>query len=424
MYIKLGTERIKNYLQKIHNPQDDLKIIHITGTNGKGSVARIISSILSITALQNHRNVGSFTSPALLGPHDGIQINGNPISLEQYQTIYDNIYDKEIYLTNFEKEVITAIQIFKLYHCEVCVIEAGMGGMDDATNIFKNILILLVTALSIDHENYLGPSIQQIIIHKMGLAKIGTPVMVSRQQDILDIKGSCIESMIKSYCKKNHIMPPVFVDKATKCADQYVIKTDDGLLSYNMLLSGDFQLQNSALAINCVLYLRRKYNKIAIFRQMALDHVQQGCLQAKWPGRMTWLYDNLLIDGAHNLQGIQVLVNYIQQYRFKTCVKHISWIVGISQGKNVKAMLDVLVHNTLKVDQSVCFTDFKAPKNMPWVKCIPAKDLQKLVPGSSNQSLPCILDNISTNHQTLYIICGSLYLVSSVYKYLKLDPWK
>lgn len=427
VHMQLGTLRIKKYLEKLGNPQDTLNIIHVAGTNGKGSVVRLISTILSITALQKQRTIGSFTSPALLGPHDGIQINGKPIAVEQYDAIYSTIRDEAIHLTNFEREFITAIHIFKKHRCDVCVIETGMGGMDDATNVFNNILMLLITSIAFDHEQYLGPSIEDIVRHKLALAKTGKPIMVSRQQDILanpTIKGSFIENIIKYYCQQSHMAPLIFVDRAIAYGKhQYGIKTADGILKYNLSLCGDHQLQNSALAINSLLYLQKRYQDLAIFKELTPYHIQQGCLQTKWPGRMTWLHKHVLIDGAHNLQGMQALIRYVQQHTQETSAKKLSWIVAISQGKNFKAMLDVLIQNGLHVDQELCFTEFARPTNMPWVASIPAKVLQAYVPGSTCQSLHTILANLPKENQTNYIVCGSLYLVSTVYKYWHIDPW-
>lgn len=425
--MQLGTSRIRKYLEKLGNPQDSLNIIHVAGTNGKGSVVRFISTILSVAALQKQRNIGSFTSPALLGPHDGIQINGKPIAVELYDAIYSTIGDEAIHLTNFEREFITAIHIFKKYRCDVCIIETGMGGMDDATNVFNNILILLITSMAFDHEQYLGSSIEEIIMHKLALAKTSKPIMVSRQQDIVAnpaIKGCFMEHIIKGYCQRNHIAPLIFVDRAIAYGEhQYGIKTANGILKYNVSVCGDYQLQNSALAINSLLYLQKRYQDLSIFRGLTLDHIQQGCLQTKWPGRMTWLHKHVLIDGAHNLQGIQALIRYVQQYTLSTSVKKLSWIVAISYGKNFKAMLDALIQNGLHVDQELCFTEFERPINMPWVKSIPAKTLQAYVPGSTCQSLCTILDNLPKDSQTTYIICGSLYLASAAYKYWHIDPW-
>lgn len=424
--MELGTSRIKKYLAKINNPQNDLKIIHITGTNGKGSVTRIITTILSAAAEQTFCNIGSFTSPALLSPNDCIQINCKPITMEHYISVYSKINDEQIQLTNFEKEVITAIVIFKKYSCDVCVIEVGMGGIDDATNIFEDIWILLVTSISFDHEKYLGFSLEEIITKKMGLAKRSRPVMVIRQDNILvekEIKGRDIECIFEKYCRVNNIKHLIFVDKACKRGNQCCIETEKGQVNYKLLMNGDFQLANSSLAVNCILYLKQRYKEIPMFRNLTYEHIKRGCSRVNWPGRMTWIYKNLLIDGAHNLQGIHELMKYVRGYARNKNIESITWIMAITQGKNYKKMIDVLTVNKLSKEQSIIFSEFESPVNMPWIECIPSNDLRKYADNAEKKTLKSILDNLQNKEKHIYVICGSLYLISAVYKFLKIDPW-
>ena len=305
-FCKPGLERIKELCTRLGNPQKQLKFIHVTGTNGKGSVCSMLSSVLTKAGYR----VGLYTSPYVRRFNERIRINGENISderlthiTEYVKKIADGMDDSPT-----EFELITAIgfEYFRRELCDVVVLEVGMGGRLDATNIIDSSLLSIITGVSVDHVAFLGDTVDKIAGEKAGIVKTGCPILYG------DVDESA-ERIILAEADKKQAM---------------VYKTDYSSLSVNeMMLSGtifdykkrrnltihllgDYQPRNASLVLDAIDILRSGGLEISE------DAVFQGLNEASWHARFEIIKDKprIIFDGAHNLQGIEAAVRSIKRY--------------------------------------------------------------------------------------------------------------
>ena len=305
-FCKPGLERIKELCEKLGNPQNSLKFIHVAGTNGKGSFCSMLHSILKECGYR----VGLFTSPYIKFFNERIAINGSPISNEdlaeitsQIKPIADAMMDKPT-----EFELITAIgfEYFKKQNCDVVILECGLGGRLDSTNIIENSILSVITGIAFDHTAILGNTIPKIASEKAGIIKENTPVL---------------------WCGNDNEAKSVILNEATlKNAPFYVAdrttlnvkkQTLDGTFfdfgSYNDLkinLLGTYQIENATNVLNAISILKNQgYN-------ITENAIKNGLNNAKWHARFEIISHNPLIifDGGHNPQGVCEAVKSIKQY--------------------------------------------------------------------------------------------------------------
>ncbi|KAF7683488.1 putative dihydrofolate synthetase [Astathelohania contejeani] len=291
-----------------------------------------------------------------------------------------------------------------------------MGGLEDATNIFDSILMLLITSISFDHVEYLGPSLENIIKNKLSLHKPDSPALMIEQENVYNgktiISGSHIEKIAKE------LIPSVnIVNKSKYSEGLCLFKYENEILQYKLLLEGEFQAYNSALSLHAYFTLKKLGNVIA--QSISDEDAIKACMNTKFLGRLTWINNYILIDGSHNLAGIIHLKKYIKM-KLKSFTGKIIWIMAISEKKDYKSMISTLLENEIKNDQSVLLTEFTTPENMPWVKCISPEILAVCLKEKNVKYQISNLDEILSNlkeDKTMYIICGSLYLVRDTLKY-------
>ena len=196
---RLGLERVKKFLNMIGNPQDSLKFVHVAGTNGKGSVCFMLSSVLK----ESGYKTGTFISPHIEDLRERIQINGKLISkskiceILEYLEFYlnDSIFDSDP-ITEFELTTIMAFKYFKDENCDIVILETGMGGRLDATNVIKKPLCSVITTISLDHTKILGDTVLEIAKEKFGIIKPDSTVVIGSNQNIE------IYELAKDICKK------------------------------------------------------------------------------------------------------------------------------------------------------------------------------------------------------------------------------
>ena len=293
------------------NPEKDLKIIHVAGTNGKGSVSSYIENILR----ENGYNVGKFTSPYVLVFNERIAYNGVNISDQDLLKYGNYIISKfeemeklEIYKPSFfEFMTLLAFLYFsKQKDLDYAIIEVGIGGLLDVTNIIEKPVLTITTSISLDHQNVLGETIEEIARQKLGILKEGVPHIALFQEGLENI-------FYEEALKKN--VPLFFVRKE----DFKEIKVSLGVTefeylanSYKVKLLGYHQAYNAALAILATKTMEEK-------GLISLDKakVQKGLEQTYWPGRLEIISENplILVDGAHNIAGIESLVNFIKEVK-------------------------------------------------------------------------------------------------------------
>ncbi|KAI3641466.1 hypothetical protein MIR68_000596 [Amoeboaphelidium protococcarum] len=422
MSIKLGLERIQKLLQLLGNPQDSLTVVHVAGTNGKGSVCSYMGSAL----IEAGYSVGVYNSPHLLHPTDSIRVNAQPVSQEVYFQVRQRIIqliDQEYYShdetpSSFEILTATAITIFKLMKVDIAVIEVGMGGRLDATNIFKpqNVLLSVITCIGIDHLDMLGGDIQSIARHKAGIIKQGVPVIVGKQNQ--EYEG-IVHRVVIDECEV--VTSQAYFDQ---CDDQTDVGSSATQLLNQITDIDGYQRQNAFCAIRALLLLGEQLKAIslkAISHQQLLDGIQK----AAWPGRLTFIdhpsYGKIILDGAHNPDGCTMLSKYLQKL-FGNSPKY--YIIGVSAGKQVVEMLKSL--DIGGIDQ-VSFVPFSQPEDMPWVHCTSASDIQRealslSIHGEAHNNLQ---DAFASHPGMPIVCCGSLYLIADVYRFLMITPtWR
>ena len=317
--IDLSLERIVSVLEQLNNPHLDYPIVHVAGTNGKGSVCAYLASILSEAGYR----VGLYTSPHLVDWSERISINKKPISTEDLTKLVSEIIDLTIPLTQFE--VITAASwlYFARNFIDIAVIEVGLGGRLDATNVVPNPLVTVITSISLDHTQLLGSTLADIAREKAGIIKAHSPVVVGQlplqASQVVQQRATQLDSSI------SWIAPAIELNGLCQWQD----------IIYQLPLNGEVQLQNSALAIAT--------SKILIEKKWQISDraIIQGIASTDWPGRLQWLNwrgRTILIDGAHNPASAQALRSYVDKLN-----KPLHWIVGILASKDHRQILSNLL---------------------------------------------------------------------------------
>lgn len=352
--IKLGLERISAVLEKLGNPQDKLKCIHVAGTNGKGSVCAIIASVLQNAGMR----VGLYTSPHIFDYTERIKINGVDISKEDFAKYIEQVSSED--LTEFE--VLTAM-MFKYFadnNVDVVVLETGLGGRFDATNVIKSNLCSIITHIDLDHTERLGNTKSQIAFEKAGIIKPDCPVFVCEGYE--EIK-----------------------DKADECNSLFSLVTpfED---TTNLALKGTCQQENLSLALAGVRYL---------FPQISESVIQEGISKVKHPCRFQLCREDLIIDASHNPNGAMALRESLDfYYPNKKCC----FVFGCLPNKDYKKMMEILFSQ----GDEIYFYHFNNSCTIEQLQeaCeLPSKQFIRL------EDLP---------DDCLKIICGSFYMLNEI----------
>ncbi|MCC3405510.1 MAG: bifunctional folylpolyglutamate synthase/dihydrofolate synthase [Microcoleus sp. PH2017_10_PVI_O_A] len=404
--VHLGLERIHQLLEKLDNPHKQVPIIHVAGTNGKGSVCAYLSSVLAAAGYR----VGRYTSPHLIDWTERICINQKPISPTALQDCLEKVVraaegNTEI-PTQFEIITAAAWLYFAEQKADIAVIETGLGGRLDATNVCKNPLVSVITSISLEHWQILGPTVADIAGEKAGIIKSKCPVVVG---ELPESARLVVEKRIQELgC------PAVWVKPALDLGDGFVeyhpnpeIGVNSSLsavkIRYKLPLLGQVQLMNSAIALATIHTLQN------LGWQISQSAIANGIAQTQWPGRLqqtTWNNRNILIDGAHNPAAAIALREYVDN--LTASPSPINWVIGILATKDCDDILQALLKKGDRLylvpvpDQnSASPTELAAIAE----KICPELTLTQAFP-----DLTTALDAAVTD-ENLTILCGSLYLV-------------
>lgn len=328
----LGLERISELMQLLGSPQDKVKIIHISGTNGKGSFAAMISSILCETGMR----VGTFSSPAMTSVTESFRINCEEISEKRFAEIIGEIYPvcESVGNKPTEFEVLTAVafQLFYEEGCDIAVIECGMGGDLDSTNVIASPLLSVITNVQIDHCGFLGDTTAEIASHKAGIIKKGRPVYFGGTDPdaLVVISDTAKKQGSRLFLPKRD---EFFCDEE-KCrlGDTVVVHNS---MEYHVSLSGSYQYDNIVNVLSCVDILRD------IGVGISETAVEQGLKKVRWKGRFEVLCDDPLViyDGSHNPDGIACAAESIKRY-FPD--KKVVMLIGVMADKDYSLYADML----------------------------------------------------------------------------------
>jgi len=329
--IKLGLSTIRRILKGLGNPQDNFSCIHVAGTNGKGSVASALASILNASGYKT----GLYTSPHLVRFNERITVRNRPVSndnvVESYKAVKRVHYgDREP--TFFEFTTAMAFYEFGRQKVDWAVIETGMGGRLDATNIIKPALSI-ITNISVEHQEYLGNTITEIAGEKGGIIKRRTPV-------IIGIKQKHAVSVVKEIAKTKSApffrLGDDFKVKRNKSGNFTYFGIENTWRNLKTGLLGNYQVDNAALVVAACEVLDRKKADIP------LKSIREGLANNNWPGRLEVVSKNpfILLDGAHNLIAARNLSNYLSN---NLSNHNITLVIGILDDKPYKAMLTSLL---------------------------------------------------------------------------------
>ena len=340
-----GLERTYKLLEHLGNPERDLKLIHIAGTNGKGSTTSMITEIL----MGEGYKVGMYTSPFIEEFEERIQINRNNIPKESLAILMDEIkvaVDKVIeagYNHPTEFEIITVLMLlyFKKENIDFGVIEVGLGGTLDSTNVIKPI-IQVITSISFDHTNLLGNTLEKIAREKAGIIKKGIPTVIYPQQEevLKVIKNKCFEMDSELYIANNENLKFKNIVNLDK---PYQLLKYNNEIDILLPLLGEHQIINLSVAMQAIEVLNNK--KII---DISIANIVKSIKNVSWKGRLEVLSNNpyVVIDGAHNIQGIKTLSRNIKKY-FK--YENLYLILGILADKDVEEMIKIITPMAKKV---------------------------------------------------------------------------
>lgn len=326
-----GLERVSRLLTLLGDPQHQLKIVHVTGTNGKGSVCTMLESILNAAGYQT----GLFTSPYIRKINECIRINKAPAGDEDFAGIVslirplaDTMEDRP---TEFELLCAAAMKYFSLKTCDVVICETGMGARLDATNTMKESLLSVIVNVEMDHMGFLGGTIEKIAFEKSGVIKPHCPVVYGGQSGAAEAviaeqaKRLGAELIKVDYGALNHVKTDL-----SGCSFDFGSYSD-----IRLSLPGSYQPSNGAVALTAVTALRERNLLISE------EAVREGMGTAAWPGRFeTILTDPLTIyDGAHNMAGMTAAVKSI-----KNCLggRKVNILMGVMADKEYGAMIQML----------------------------------------------------------------------------------
>lgn len=391
--------RIENLLEEMGNPQDKLKFIHIAGTNGKGSVSAMTATVLSEAGYKT----GLYTSPFILRFNERMRIDGVEISDDELIEITEFVKSKVEGMsekpTEFDLVTAIAMEYFYRNDCDIVVLEVGMGGTFDSTNIIKSTEVTAITNIGLDHVAVLGENIADIAKAKAGIIKKDAEV-------ILYNSGREVIDTVKKVCEEQN------ANLELVSFDNLIIKSRNlkaqvfdyaDMKDVEIGLLGKFQANNAIMSIKIIEKLNRQGYKITE------DNIRQGLKKAKWRARFEVLSENplIILDGAHNEQGIKAFCESVEDYL--GAYRKI-FVLGFLADKNVRKML---VPCLSLADEFITVTP-----NSP--RAMSAEDLAELIGEKAvakngvSEALVYAVEKADEN--TAICVFGSLYMAGDVIK--------
>ncbi|KAL8356054.1 hypothetical protein RB601_001376 [Gaeumannomyces tritici] len=408
--IKLGLGRISQLANL--NSQHLWKTVHVAGTNGKGSICAYISRLLR---LHESLKVGEFTSPALIDSWDGIKLQGRPISEQTFTKAWKAVgltdTEKNVQATEFERMTAAAIEVFQEELVDYAVVEAGLGGATDATNVLDNKAVTVISMIGLDHQQLLGDTIQEIALNKAGIMRKGVPCVV-------DVRNPPeVKEVLQRHARE--VGTEITISKVPLSLVWRLVKMGvPGHKIGNMacaiyayyLLQGQ---QPSSQPASPLRLLRSIQNMTVPGR---LQKINLGAL-ATHGARA-----EALLDGAHNVESAKVLAGYVNRcLRGPKNLDAVTWVLSMSAGKDH----DAIIKTILRPQDHVIATEFGELPDMPWVKPEAAANILTLAdrPGFEGSRLcelnPVKAVQIALSRKEQVVIAGSLYLVRHLLRELR-----
>lgn len=364
-HINLGLERISKVLELLGNPQDSLKYIHVAGTNGKGSVCTMLESILRTAGYKT----GLYTSPHIFDYTERIKINGEEISKQDFAELFEKVVNtaekNEIHLTEFETLTVMMFLYFSKNNIEIVVLETGMGGRFDATNVIKENLCSIITQIDLDHTDRLGKTKDEIAFEKAGIIKPNCPVITSMGYEEIRDKADEVDSM---FVLTSPFVPQEFVEALS--------------------LKGLHQIENLALVLTTINYL---------FKNIDEKTIKLGLSRVKNPYRFEVFEEkNLIVDASHNPNGIKALKDNLD-YFYPNQKRR--FVFGCLKTKDYSKMMEILFQE----GDEVYLNEFNYPQACSF------EELKSACPVPAKK-----YENQKLANDKLNIICGSFYMLDEL----------
>ncbi|MGX6962890.1 bifunctional folylpolyglutamate synthase/dihydrofolate synthase [Vagococcus xieshaowenii] len=405
-----GLIRVETLLERIGNPHVGLPIVHIGGTNGKGSTVAFLRGLLEAQGLK----VGTFTSPFITAFNERMSINQHPISNEMLVALVEQVkpvveeMDKELEIagiTEFELITVLMFLYFKEQEVDVALVEVGLGGLLDSTNVIVEPLATAITTIGFDHMDILGNSLEAIATQKAGIIKSAAPAIVGQlpeeAQAVMErtaqIKNSPLYVLGKDYTY-NELGNNIF--EFTYKTHQYVLKQP---------LMGHHQFHNAAVALMTYLTIASKL-EVSVEKEA----IQEGFHQVTWPGRMEIMSNNplIVIDGAHNEPAVRTLVDNIRQ-DFSN--KQVTILFAAINTKDISSMLEMLEE---VVEERLHVTTFDYPTAVPMTAYV---DKFPISQRHVDWKLAFTQLKKELSPDDVLLVTGSLYFISQVRAYITED---
>ena len=396
---KPGLSRVTELLRALGDPQDRLKFVHIAGTNGKGSCAAMLASVLKAAGYKT----GLFTSPYLYRFNERMQINGEEIGNEALADIVTRVSipaeKMEDHPTEFELMTAAAMLWYAEEGCDIVVLEVGLGGRFDATNIISRPEVSVIMNIGLDHTKILGDTVEQIAAEKAGIIKPGCPCVLYQQSE-------SVTQVIRDRCGET--------GSALTVADFSAIKTEFDSLegqvftykgeAYAIPLLGEHQRKNAAVVIETAEVLRRRGWRLP------QEDVEHGLYAVSWPARFEPVAEEpyFIVDGGHNPQCAQTVAENLQNY-FPLCRRVL--LMGVLADKDYQGLSEILAP---EADEFVCVT----PNSD---RALPAQELAELLRSFGKPVTVCdsIKEGVAAaidaaGPEGMVCAVGSLYMVGEI----------
>ncbi|MBD7983017.1 bifunctional folylpolyglutamate synthase/dihydrofolate synthase [Sporosarcina sp. Sa2YVA2] len=381
--IKPGLTSIQAALRKLGNPEQELRIIHVAGTNGKGSTIAFMENVLK----EHGYTTGVFSSPAIVDVHDQIRPNGLPITSDELNNSFEQMSKAGLsgMLTDFELLTVAAFVTFERISPDYVLLECGMGGLLDSTNVVTPI-VSVIPSIALDHVGFLGDDLGKIARHKAGIIKKGVPVVVGQLPEeanaVVRSKALDLNCELLQYGEDFWMRSNIFSSSEL----QLEIPT--------RRMKGPHQAMNAAIAIEALI-------KSGI--SLGHEYIIKGISEASLPYRFQEISQGVYVDGAHNPAAAKMLAETI---RTEFPGEKVDFVIGMLNTKDIQATLDELI----PVANSFTFVSFPHPQ------AAKAIDLYKSCQYNRKKMTNSYDDTILLNREvnSKKIVAGSLYLISGL----------
>lgn len=403
-----GVERAGKLLELLGNPDKNLKIIHIAGTNGKGSVCSYIDDILKKSGYKT----GLFTSPHLVTIRERIQVDGELISREDFTQYFNKVYEtaraNNLKLAYFDFFFGAAMLYFDKCKVDYVVLETGLGGSLDATNAVHNPLCCVITTISLEHTAILGDTIKKIAEQKAGIIEQGVPVVYADDNEASGVIEDIAHSK-NSYCYGVSPQQYQIIKNFNGCIDfslhnEYYINN-----CLRLATPAIYQVENVSIAITVCRLLKHLYHidiKDSAIVDSAGSHI--------WQGRMEKLTDNIYVDGAHNPQGIQSFVNSVNGM-YADSTDKAALLFSVVSDKNFEQMISILCGCKVFARIAITVTGGIRHLDKEYISAAFKRhtDIEVEVYDSAKEAV------LALKNEPMVFCTGSLYLVADIRKVLE-----